>query len=103
MVGICKFFNYDRDPFGEDIGGTESDESTDYDSEDEYDDDFSVEDLDMYPPSPVPNSGGIVLKLIESFLVNPSSLRNNDFPLLFFWVAFYQWHACHKLYFEYFW
>lgn len=74
--GFCKFFNSGSDSYGEDIAGTESDESTDYDIEDEYDDDndFTVEDLDMYPPSSVPNSGGIVLKLIESFLMNLYSL-----------------------------
>lgn len=79
--GFCKFFNSGSDSYGEDIAGTESDESTDYDIEDEYDDDndFIVEDLDMYPPSPVPNSGGIVLKLIESFLMNLYSLRNIEF------------------------
>ena len=49
------------DSYGEDIAETESeDESSDYDSEDEYDVDFiSDDDLEFLAPSPVPNSGGI--------------------------------------------
>lgn len=41
----------------EDIADTESDESSEYDYDDEYDDD---DDLQMYSPSPVPKSGGIL-------------------------------------------
>ncbi|KAG5558434.1 hypothetical protein RHGRI_008389 [Rhododendron griersonianum] len=57
----------ESDSYGEDIAGTESDESTDYDIEDEYDDDndFIVEDLDMYPPSPVPNSGVVIEEILD--------------------------------------
>jgi hypothetical protein len=43
---------------GETIADTESDESSEYDYDDEYDDDD--DDLQMYSPSPVPKSGGIL-------------------------------------------
>jgi hypothetical protein len=45
---------------GETIADTESDESSEYDYDDEYDDDFIDDDNDLqiYPPSPVPNGGG---------------------------------------------
>ncbi|CAK9161050.1 unnamed protein product [Ilex paraguariensis] len=54
------------DSYEEDIVeiGSESDESTDYDTEDESKDDFIDDDLEMYPPSPVPNSG---VKIEEIF------------------------------------
>jgi len=53
----------ESESWGEDIEGTESDESSDYDSEDGYDDGFIVDsDVDMYP-SPVRNSGGIFVVL----------------------------------------
>ena len=54
----------ESDSFGEDIEGTESDDSSDYGSEDGYDDGFIVDsDIDMYHSSPVPNSGGIFVIL----------------------------------------
>ncbi|XVF53981.1 hypothetical protein PTKIN_Ptkin05aG0144400 [Pterospermum kingtungense] len=59
---------YDSDSYGEDIAETESeDESSDYDSEDEYDDDFIDDDgdLELYPPSPVPNSGVIIEEIVD--------------------------------------
>ena len=45
---------------GETIADTESDESSEYDYDDEYDDDFIDDDNDLqiYPPSPVPSVGG---------------------------------------------
>lgn len=56
--------DYESDSFGEDIAETES-ESSEYDSDDAYDDGFiDDEDLDIYPPSPVPNSG-VVIEEIE--------------------------------------
>ncbi|KAK6936343.1 Nucleoplasmin-like domain [Dillenia turbinata] len=51
----------------EDIEGTDTDESTDYNSEeDEYDDDF-IDDSDahMFPPSPVPNSGVVIEEIVD--------------------------------------
>ena len=56
------FLNYDSDSYGEDIAESDSDESSDYDTEDEHEDNFIDDDLDMYPPSQshVPNSGGII-------------------------------------------
>ncbi|PSR93366.1 Peptidyl-prolyl cis-trans isomerase [Actinidia chinensis var. chinensis] len=54
-----------HDSYGEDIAETESDESTDYDTEDEYDSDFIDDDLDMYPPSPIPNSGVVIEEILD--------------------------------------
>lgn len=49
------------DSLGEDVG-TGTEESSEYDSEDGYDDHFFDDsDNDMYPSSPVPNSGGILI------------------------------------------
>lgn len=68
----CKFFIFlifllrycESDSWGEDIEGTDTDESSEYDSEDDYDDGFIVDsDVDMYQSSPVPNSGGIFILL----------------------------------------
>ncbi|KAL7001641.1 peptidylprolyl isomerase [Sarracenia purpurea var. burkii] len=55
--------NYGSDSYEEDIAETEFDESTDYDTEDEYDD-FIVDDLDTYP-SPVPNSGVVIEEILD--------------------------------------
>lgn len=50
------------DSSGEDIGETDSEANeSDSDSEDE-DDDFIDDDIDMFPPSPIPNSGGMFFK-----------------------------------------
>ena len=49
------------DSFGEDIADTNSDDSSEFDSEDGYEDEddfIDDSDLDMYNPSHVPNSGG---------------------------------------------
>lgn len=48
------------------IGSEDEDDSIDFDSEDEEDDDYSEDDLGIYPPSPVPNSGGNFLNRIFS-------------------------------------
>lgn len=54
----------ESDSFGEDIEGTETEESSEYDTEDEYADDFIDDsDIDMYPSS-TPNSGGILTILL---------------------------------------
>lgn len=58
------------DSFGEDIAETDTDDSSEYDTGDEYDDEFIDDDDDdypeLYPTSPVPKSGGI-LKIWWSF------------------------------------
>lgn len=56
----------ESDSLGEDIMGTETEESSEYDSEDGYADGFIDDsDIDMYPSSPVPNSGGILIILLN--------------------------------------
>ncbi|XP_047329079.1 peptidyl-prolyl cis-trans isomerase FKBP53 [Impatiens glandulifera] len=50
---------YDSDSYGEDIADTESDESSDYDSEEGYDDDFIVDDMDMFS-RPAAKSGVVI-------------------------------------------
>ncbi|KAH1223236.1 Peptidyl-prolyl cis-trans isomerase FKBP53 [Glycine max] len=58
--------DYEYDSWGEDIEGTESEESSEYDSEDGYADDFIVDsDTDMYPSSPVPNSGVVIEEIVD--------------------------------------
>ena len=49
---------YESDSYGEDITKTKSeDESSDYDSKDEYEDDFiNDDDLEFFPTSHVPSS-----------------------------------------------
>lgn len=52
--------DYEYDSLGEDVG-TGTEESSEYDSEDGYDDHFFDDsDNDMYPSSPVPNSGVVI-------------------------------------------
>ena len=48
---------------------SETDDPLDYDSEDEDEDDFidDDDDLEMYPSSPIRNSGGISLVLVWDF------------------------------------
>ena len=47
------------DSIEDDSSGTETQDSSEFDSEDEYEDGFIDDsDLGMYPPSQVPNSGG---------------------------------------------
>ncbi|XP_057952747.1 peptidyl-prolyl cis-trans isomerase FKBP53 [Malania oleifera] len=59
-------FDGDDDPFGEDIAETETEESTEYDTEDEYEDDFiDDDDIEMFPPSPVPNSGVLIEEILD--------------------------------------
>uniref|UniRef100_A0A5B7BEQ9 peptidylprolyl isomerase n=1 Tax=Davidia involucrata TaxID=16924 RepID=A0A5B7BEQ9_DAVIN len=64
---------YESDSY-EDIAETESDESTDYDTEDEYEDDFIDDDLDMFPPSPVRNSGVVIEELVDE---KPANANEN--------------------------
>ncbi|KAK6937966.1 hypothetical protein RJ641_031474 [Dillenia turbinata] len=51
----------------EDIEGADTDESTDYDAEeDEYDGDFiDDDDAHLFPPSPVPNSGVVIEEIVD--------------------------------------
>lgn len=50
-----------RDTSGEDIAETETEDSSEFDSEADYDQDFIDDsDIEVYPPSPIPNSGGIL-------------------------------------------
>lgn len=47
---------------------SDSDDSSDMNTDDSYDDEFSDEDAEdvlMYPPSPVPNSGGMMLLCLK--------------------------------------
>lgn len=70
-IHLCGFVqrdlgdDYDSDSYGEDIAETES-ESSDYDSEDEYEDGF-INDVDdtMFPPSPVRNSGVVIEEIVD--------------------------------------
>jgi FK506-binding nuclear protein len=65
---------YESDSCGEDVVGTESEDSSEYDSEDdEYDSEdehagYFIDDSDsdyvMYPSPPVPNSGGKFIYLL---------------------------------------
>ena len=53
---------------GEDIADTETDDSSEYDYDDEFEDDGFIDDdedgdLEIFPDSPVPNSGGIFFTL----------------------------------------
>ncbi|KAK4837459.1 hypothetical protein QYF36_005682 [Acer negundo] len=55
---------FDSDSYGEDIEESET-ESSEFDTEDEYDDDFIEHDDDMFPPSPVPNSGVVIEEIVD--------------------------------------
>ncbi|KAJ7970067.1 Peptidylprolyl isomerase [Quillaja saponaria] len=58
--------DYELDSFGEDIAQTESDESSEYDNEDECADGFIDDsDLDMYHSSLVPNSGVVIEEIVN--------------------------------------
>ncbi|XP_030948462.1 peptidyl-prolyl cis-trans isomerase FKBP53-like isoform X1 [Quercus lobata] len=60
--------DYDSDSFGEDIADTNSDESSEFDSEDGYEDEddfIDDSDLDMYNPSHVPNSGVVIEEIVD--------------------------------------
>ncbi|KHN34156.1 Peptidyl-prolyl cis-trans isomerase FKBP53 [Glycine soja] len=66
----------ESDSWGEDIEGTESEESSEYDSEDGYADDFIVDsDTDMYPSSPIPNSGVVIEEIMDD-----DKPKNGDDP-----------------------
>ncbi|XP_010276477.1 PREDICTED: peptidyl-prolyl cis-trans isomerase FKBP53 [Nelumbo nucifera] len=70
-LGVVQDFGGDddeTDSYGEDIGETETEESTDYDTEDEdeYDEDFIDDgDVEVFPPSPVPNSGVVIEEILD--------------------------------------
>ncbi|XVF12371.1 hypothetical protein REPUB_Repub08aG0111600 [Reevesia pubescens] len=73
---------YESDSYVEDIAETESeDESSDYDSEDEYEDDFINvdDDLEFFPPSPVPNSGVVIEEIVddENLQMEMQNLNNS--------------------------
>ncbi|KAK9983149.1 hypothetical protein SO802_032674 [Lithocarpus litseifolius] len=60
--------DYDFDSFGEDIADTTSDKSSEFDSEDRYEDEddfIDDSDLDMYNPSHVPNSGVVIEEIVD--------------------------------------
>ncbi|KAF7813308.1 peptidyl-prolyl cis-trans isomerase FKBP53 [Senna tora] len=58
--------DYEYDSFGEDIGDSETDESSEYDTEDEYADGFIDDsDADIYPLSRVPNSGVVIEEIVD--------------------------------------
>lgn len=54
----------DSDSYGEDIAETESDESSDYDSEDGFADDFIVDDMDMFS-QPAAKSGVVIEEIVD--------------------------------------
>ncbi|KAM7504659.1 hypothetical protein LguiB_003563 [Lonicera macranthoides] len=57
--------DYESDSYGEDIAETDSEgDESDSDSEDE-DDDFIDDDIDVFPPSPIPNSGVRIEEIID--------------------------------------
>ncbi|KAG6747417.1 hypothetical protein POTOM_049821 [Populus tomentosa] len=75
-IHLCGYFDSEkgdhlRDEYeydsGETIADTESDESSEYDYDDEYDDDFIDDDNDLqiYPPSPVPSDGVATEEITE--------------------------------------
>lgn len=71
------------DSYGEDIADTNSDESSEFDSEDGYEDEddfIDDSDLDMYNPSHVPNSGGRL-----TFWKTANFLTSFFFFLLLIW------------------
>ncbi|KAJ0043771.1 hypothetical protein Pint_17281 [Pistacia integerrima] len=55
---------YDSDSYGEDIMETDTDESSEFDTGDEYEDDF-VDDDDLFPPSPARNSGVVIEEIVD--------------------------------------
>ncbi|XP_052187830.1 peptidyl-prolyl cis-trans isomerase FKBP53-like [Diospyros lotus] len=59
--------DHGSDSYEEDIAETETDESSDYDSEDAYEDDFIFDDdMEMYSPSPVRNSGVVIEEIVDN-------------------------------------
>ncbi|KAE9596501.1 hypothetical protein Lal_00007276 [Lupinus albus] len=56
--------DYEYDSFGEDVEGTETEESSEYDSEDGYDF-IDGSDVDMYRSSSVPNSGVVIEEIVD--------------------------------------
>ncbi|KAA0067690.1 peptidyl-prolyl cis-trans isomerase FKBP53 [Cucumis melo var. makuwa] len=58
----------ESDSFGEDIAETDTEDSSEYDTGDEYDDEFIDDDDDypgMYSTSPVPKSGVVIEEIVD--------------------------------------
>lgn len=62
IFSICFSFTItERESYGEDIADTETERSAGHSDEDKYDDSFINDaDLDVIPPSPVSDGGGIL-------------------------------------------
>ncbi|GAV62345.1 LOW QUALITY PROTEIN: hypothetical protein CFOL_v3_05869, partial [Cephalotus follicularis] len=68
----------ESDSFGEDIAETETNESSEYDTEDNYDDDFIDDDNDyghMFSPSPIRNNGVVIVEITED---RKPAIENNQ-------------------------
>ncbi|XP_022141258.1 peptidyl-prolyl cis-trans isomerase FKBP53 [Momordica charantia] len=69
--------DYESDSFGEDIAETDTDDSSEYDTGDEYDDEFIDDDDDdypeLYPTSPVPKSGVVIEEIVDDEKSNDAS------------------------------
>lgn len=65
------------DSYGEDIAETETDESSGFDTEDEYGDDFIDDDDNEEFYSSVPNSGGNLPFSLSFFFLPPFSFVVN--------------------------
>ncbi|XP_022922634.1 peptidyl-prolyl cis-trans isomerase FKBP53-like isoform X1 [Cucurbita moschata] len=61
--------DYESDSFGEDIAETDTEDSSEYDTGDEYDDEFIDDDDDdypgMFPTSPVNKSGVVIEEIVD--------------------------------------
>ncbi|XP_059452794.1 peptidyl-prolyl cis-trans isomerase FKBP53 [Corylus avellana] len=58
--------DYELDTSGEDIAETETEDSSEFDSEGDYDEDFIDDsDIEVYPPSPIPNSGVVIEEIVD--------------------------------------
>ncbi|GMH19707.1 hypothetical protein Nepgr_021548 [Nepenthes gracilis] len=57
--------DYEPDSYGEHIAETETEESSDYDSEDALEDDFFHDDMDMFPSSPMRSSGVVIEEIVD--------------------------------------
>lgn len=66
------------DSYGEDIMEINTDDSSEFDTGDEYEDDFADDDDDLFPPSTVRNSGGkLSLKICT---LKNETLRDSLWP-----------------------
>ncbi|KAL9669864.1 hypothetical protein QQ045_007414 [Rhodiola kirilowii] len=59
--------DFETDSYGEDIAESDTDESTDYNTDDSFGEGFTDEDDDlvMYPPSPIPKSGVVIEEIVD--------------------------------------